>query len=182
MLKSKIKKYIGLFGGTFNPIHYGHLKMARAAQKKFKLDVVYFIPNGNPPHRKKDLLPAKKRYDLVKKAIKGKKHFEVLDIEIKKRKPSYTIDTIKELLQSTIHDPRFTFFLIGQDAFEKLDTWKKIDELVKLVEFIVFPRRDLRPQVSTKYRIPKIKNLKYHLLKVKPINISGSEVRKKMKK
>jgi nicotinate-nucleotide adenylyltransferase len=197
------RKNVGLFGGTFNPIHYGHLKMAEAAKKKFKLDIIYFIPNGNPPHRKKDLLPAKKRYDLVKKAIYGKKHFEALDIEIKKKRPSYTIDTVKFLL-STINHEQSTYFLIGQDAFEKLGTWKKIDRLVELIEFIVFPRlphhviavgadcnlpKDKaiskvnlkKNNKNHEYRIPKIKNLKYHLLKTKPINISGSEVRKKMK-
>jgi len=208
-LRQKIKrKKVGLFGGTFNPIHYGHLKMAEAAKKKFKLDIIYFIPNGNPPHRKKDLLPVKKRYDLVKKAIKGKKYFEVLDIEIKKKKPSYTIDTVKSLLSTMNHKP-ITYFLIGQDAFEKLDTWKKADGLGELVEFIVFPRlphhviarSDSDEAISKmnlrktkvdchasfhsarndEYRIPKIKKLKYHLLKTKPINISGSEVRKKMK-
>src|SRR3989338_4477384 len=91
---------IGLFGGTFNPIHYGHLKMAEATRKEYKLDIVYFIPCGTPPHKsKKDLLPAKKRLELVKKAIKGKKYFKVLDVEIKKKKPCYTIDTVKEFLQ-----------------------------------------------------------------------------------
>lgn len=163
---------IGLFGGTFNPIHDGHLQMAESARKKCKLDIVYFIPNGRPPHKRKDLLPAKKRYQLVKNAIKGKKYFKVLDIETKNKKPSYTIDTINELFQSIIYHPRSIFFLIGQDAFEKLDTWYKASELVKLVKFIVFPRG--------KHKIipPKIKNLKYCLLKVKQINISAKQIRK----
>lgn len=185
-LKSLKARRIGLFGGTFNPIHYGHLKMADEARKSFKLDIVYFIPNGNPPHKKKELLPAKKRYELVKKAIKGNKYFQVLDVEIKKKKPSYTIDTVKKFLNSKIlrfpnpqshlpHSPHLFYFLIGQDAFEELETWNKVDELVKLVEFIVFPR-------GKKKIIPsKIKNLKWKALKVKPINISGKEVRKSLK-
>ena len=89
------EKHIGLFGGTFNPIHIGHIKMAEAARKEYKLDVVYFSPCGIPPHKlKKDLLPGEKRYTLIQKAIKGKKYFKVLDIEIIKKKPCYTIDTI----------------------------------------------------------------------------------------
>src|SRR3990167_8941860 len=78
---------IGLFGGTFNPIHIGHIKMAEAAKKEYKLNCVYFIPCGIPPHKPKEkMLPAKLRYSLVKEAIKGKKYFEVLDIEIRKKK------------------------------------------------------------------------------------------------
>lgn len=181
MTKLKTKKNkIGLFGGTFNPVHYGHLKMADEARKQFKLDVVYFIPNGNPPHRKKNLLSAKKRYELVKSAIKGNKYFEVLDIEIKKKKPSYTIDTVKELILSwrvfssllPFSPSPVLFFLIGQDAFEQLETWHKSEDLVKLVIFIVFPRGE------KKIKPPKIKNLKWKKLKTKPINISASELRK----
>ncbi len=173
----RLVKNIGIFGGTFNPIHFGHLKMAEAARKKFKLDIVYFIPNGNPPHRKKDLLPAKKRYKLVKEAVAKNKYFDVLDIEIKKKGSSYTVDTVKEFnLSINVDKDCKIYFLIVQDAFEKLNTWKKTDELVKMVEFIVFPRG------KNKIKIPKIKNLRFHLLKVKPIDISGSEVRKKLTK
>lgn len=180
-LSVSCSKRIGLFGGTFNPIHLGHLKMAEEARKKFKLDIVYFIPNGNPPHRKKDLLSAKKRYELVKNAIKGNKHFKVLDIEIKKKKPSYTVDTVKELISlplsplPPIPSPPSLFFLIGQDAFEELDTWHKVKELVKLVEFIVFPRG------KKKITPPQIKNLQWKALKAKPINISGEKIRKSLK-
>lgn len=169
-------KRVGLFGGTFNPIHYGHLKMADEARKKFKLDIVFFIPNGNPPHKKKDLLPAKKRYQLVKNAIKENKYFKVLDIEVKKKKPSYTIDTVKKLIENQRTRDPILFFLIGQDAFEKLETWHKVDKLVKLVKFIVFPRgkKKIKPP-------KKIKNLRWEPLKTKPIDLSGKEVRKSFK-
>lgn len=174
MIKKKQSR-IGLFGGTFNPIHFGHLKMADEARKKFKLDIIYFIPNGNPPHRKKDILPAKKRYQLVKNAIKENKYFKVIDIETKNKKPSYTVDTLKKLLQADICESQVTYFLIGQDAFEELEIWHKIDELVKLVKFIVFPRG------KKKIKPPKIKNLQWKALKTKPINISAKEIRKSFK-
>lgn len=170
------QKRIGLFGGTFNPIHFGHIEMAENARKKFKLDIVYFIPNGNPPHKKKDLLPAKKRYSLVKKAIEKKKYFEVLDVEIKEKKQAYTVNTVKKLTENPDLFSCHLFFLIGQDAFEKLNTWKKPDELAKLVQFIVFPRGE------NKIAPPNIKNLKWKLLKVKPINISAKEIRRKIEK
>ena len=168
-------KKIGLFGGTFNPIHIGHIKMAEAARKEYKLDVVYFIPCGIPPHKsKKDLLPAKKRFELVKKAIRGKIYFKILDIEIKKKKPCYTVDTICELFVGKGRDPSLqAFFLIGQDEFEKLHTWNKTNQLAKLVTFLVLPR------LPKKIKLPNIKKLKWHLVHTKPINISSTEIRKK---
>ena len=206
---------IGLFGGTFNPIHIGHIKMAEAARKEYKLSVVYFIPCGVPPHKsKKDLLSAKIRYELVKKAIKGKKYFKVLDIEIKKKKPAYTIDTIKMLMGLTQSSqggypslrippsvylrsgypplltilrkswlnkkffPHFFFFLIGQDEFEKLHTWNKASELAKMVTFLVLPRTK---KGFKRFKLPKIRNLKWSLVHTKTIDISASEIRKKLK-
>ena len=165
---------IGIFGGTFNPIHNGHLKMAEAARKEYKLSCVYFIPSGNPPHKSKEkLLSAKIRFALVQKAIKNKKYFKILDIEIKKRKPCYTIDTIRKLSVGIDRDQYLRlYFLIGQDAFEKLHTWKDSEKLAKMVIFLVFPRK--------KIKTPKIKGLKWQMVHTKPVNISGREIRKKI--
>src|SRR3990167_10676833 len=107
---------IGLFGGTFNPIHNGHIKMAEAARKEYKLSSVYFIPSGIPHHRTKDLYPVKLRYEMVSKAIKDKTYFKVLDIEIKKKKKAYTIDTIKQFcVGAYCSKPLLLYFLIGAD-------------------------------------------------------------------
>ena len=178
---------IGLFGGTFNPVHHGHIKMAEVARKEYKLKVIYFIPCGIPPHKpKKDLLPAKKRLELLKKAIKGKKYFKILDIEIKKKKPCYTIDTIKALInkKNSILNTQYSilFFLIGQDEFENLHTWNKTNQLAKLITFLVLPRVGARPMCLPKVKIPKVKNLKWHLVHTKPINISSTEIRKQQQK
>lgn len=167
-------KRIGLFGGTFNPIHHGHLKMAEVARKEYKLSCVYFIPCGIPPHKsKKDLMPAKTRYKLIKKALKEKNYFKISDIEIRKKKPCYTIDTIKLLLR-TCSSKFLPYFLIGQDEFEKLHTWNKANELAKLVTFLVLPRH------SKKIKLPKIKNLKWFKVHTRPINISSTEIRDKL--
>ncbi|OGI20457.1 MAG: nicotinate (nicotinamide) nucleotide adenylyltransferase [Candidatus Melainabacteria bacterium RIFCSPHIGHO2_02_FULL_34_12] len=166
---------IGLFGGTFNPIHNGHLQMADKALKEYKLSKVYFIPCGIPPHKKiKDLLPAKLRYKLVKDAIKGKKYFKVLDIEVKKKKPCYTIDTVKTLV-GTSRDWSLLYFLIGQDEFENLKTWNKPNELAKLVTFLVLPRS------LKKIKPPKIKNLQWSPVHTKLIDISSTEIRRNIK-
>ena len=170
-------KKIGIFGGTFNPIHHGHLKMAEVARREYKLSYVYFMPCGIPPHKsKRGLLPAKLRYELVKKAIKGKKYFKVLDIEIKKKKPAYTINTIKRLVRACYSKPQQLYFLIGQDEFEDLHTWNKPDELAKMITFLVLPRK------SRKINPPKVKTLKWFKVHTKLINISSSEIRKQQQK
>ena len=178
-------KRIGLFGGTFNPIHIGHIKMAEAARKEYKLDIVYFIPCGIPPHKsKKDLLPTKVRLELVKKAVRRKKYFKVLDIEIKKCKgllqqaPNYTIDTIlsvRGMLVTNKNLPNF-YFLIGQDEFENLHTWHKAKELVKLVTFLVLPRK-IKKNKKKKVR-SQILGLRSKLVHTRTIDISSTEVRK----
>lgn len=204
-IAGSLHRRFGILGGTFNPIHNGHLQMAEAAKKQFKLDVVYFIPCGIPPHKSHTkMLPAKLRYRLVKEAIRelnkttnrrygvSAKKYEVLDIEIKKKKPCYTIDTIKELLKRAgepanrrigkrvprrLADPphRRFFFLIGQDEFEKLHTWKKPNELAKLVTFLVLPRS------LKKIKPPKIKNLQWLPVHTKLIDISSTKIRENIK-
>ena len=189
MARLKNLNRIALFGGTFNPIHHGHLKMAEAARKEYKLDVIYFIPCGIPPHKsKKDLLPAKLRMKLLKESIQGKKYFKVLDIEIKKKKPCYTVDTIRELYVGIGRDQSLQlFFLIGQDEFEDLHTWHKPKELAKMVTFLVLPRVGATPKClpkknnnRNKMKIPKVKNLQWFKVHRKPINISSSQIRENM--
>jgi len=185
-------KRIGIFGGTFNPIHVGHLKMAEAARKEYKLSCIYFIPCGIPPHKsnvriygRMSLLSARLRYKLVKEAVKNKKYFKVLDIEIKKKKPAYTVDTVLSLrgvkqrsnLKNLIRLPRQKlYFLIGADEFEKLHTWNKPSKLAGLVTFLVLPRppKNIKP--------PKIKNLKWYMVHTRPVKISSTEIRNKIEK
>lgn len=150
--------------------------MAEAARKQFKLDVVYFIPCGIPPHKPEGkMLPKKFRYELVKKAIKNKKYFKVLDIEIKKRSPAYTIETIKRINSYHLPLTTYLYFLVGADEFQRLSSWKKPNELAKLVHFLVLPRH------SKNIKPPKVKNLKWSLVHTRSINISSSEIRKKLK-
>ncbi len=125
---------IGIFGGTFNPIHSGHLMIAEFLREELKLDKVLFIPTGNPPH--KDLnVSAIDRYKMVKRAIKTNDKFEVTDIETKRENLSYTVDTIREL--KLIYRNAKLYFLIGLDTLFQLRTWKKIDELSKEIDFAV---------------------------------------------
>lgn len=128
-----MKKY-GIFGGTFNPIHSGHLMIAEYLREEMNLDKVIFIPTGNPPH--KDLkISAIDRYNMVKRAISSNDKFEVTDIETKREKLSYTVDTIKEL-KLILKDVKL-YFLIGLDTLFQLRTWKLFGELSKEIDFVV---------------------------------------------
>ncbi len=131
---------IGILGGTFDPVHLGHLALARSAQSQFSLDQVLFIPVYAPPH-KRDVPPrasAKDRYEMVLLAINDEPFFGVSDLEIKRKGISYTSDTIAELEKQY---PQAVFYLIlGEDAFEGIDTWHKAQEIKKKVRFLVAQR------------------------------------------
>ncbi len=128
-----MKKY-GIFGGSFNPIHYGHLMICEYIKEEMGLDKVIFIPTGNPPH--KDLgVSAEDRYEMVKLAISPNPDFEISDIETTRVNLSYTVDTIRELKK--IYKEEKLYFLIGLDSLFQLKTWKKIDDLSQEIEFVV---------------------------------------------
>lgn len=133
-------KRIGILGGTFNPIHSGHLAMAQAALDSLNLDRVYFVPSFLPPHKDvKDLASAEDRYEMVKRAVEINSKFEASDFEIKKGGRSYSIDTVK-FFRSKLSTNDKLYFIIGQDSYNTLSNWKNIDELITLVEFVVINR------------------------------------------
>ncbi|OGX26841.1 MAG: nicotinate (nicotinamide) nucleotide adenylyltransferase [Omnitrophica WOR_2 bacterium RIFCSPHIGHO2_01_FULL_48_9] len=131
---------IGLLGGTFNPIHIGHLTMAQVAMERMNLDKIIFIPSCIPPHKKiKNLAAARHRYNMVRLALQGNPDFAVSNFEIQKAGKSYSIDTVRYFRKKY---PRGTklFFIIGADALAGLRDWKNIDQLLKLVTFVVVNR------------------------------------------
>ena len=130
---------IGLFGGTFDPPHKGHIELAKKVLENFDLSKIIFIPAGNPPH-KQDVEKTDKlhRYQMVKLATAGFSQFEVSDFDIKNEKPNYSYITIdhfkKEYPTSEI------FFIIGADSLRDLPLWKNYKELLTMCTFIVVPR------------------------------------------
>lgn len=128
-----MKKY-GIFGGSFNPIHYGHLMICEYIKEEMGLDKVIFIPTGNPPHKEIGV-SAEDRYEMVKLAISPNPDFEISDIETTRVKLSYTVDTIRELKK--IYKEEKLYFLIGLDSLFQLKTWKKIGDLSQEIEFVV---------------------------------------------
>ena len=131
---------IGLFGGTFDPIHFGHLRAALEVKEGFELDQIFIIPTALPPHKTRDeITAASDRLKMVELAVAGHLGFTVSDVELKRPGASYTIDTIYHFKRSLPEDTGI-FFISGLDAFLEIDTWKSHRELLEQVSFIVITR------------------------------------------
>lgn len=146
---------IGILGGTFNPIHLGHLHIAEQAREKLKLDKILFIPTGDPPHKPLETLaPAHHRLEMVKLATKGTPHFAVSDLEATSSETCYTIDTLHALKKQMQGE---LFFLVGLDAFMDFPTWKSSEQLLSETNFIVISRPGIRfSQIKTLPKLPPI--------------------------
>lgn len=131
---------VGLFGGSFNPIHFGHLRACEEVREALGLDLVYFVPAASPPHKiEGELASAEHRLQMVRLATKGNRYFMVSDLEVRRLGRSYTVDTARHFL-SNLRQPATLFLLMGADLFVELDTWKEADELVKLCNIAVHQR------------------------------------------
>jgi nicotinate-nucleotide adenylyltransferase len=126
-----------VFGGSFNPIHLGHLLMADEMLERLGLDRVVFVPAAAPPHKPASLLaPAEHRYEMVRLAVDGHAGFEVSDIELRRRGPSFTVDTL-EALAGAADD---LFLLVGSETFLDLLSWRQPRRIVELARLVVVPR------------------------------------------
>jgi nicotinate-nucleotide adenylyltransferase len=134
-----LSQKLGILGGTFNPIHYGHLAAAEEVRDRLKLDRILFIPSFLPPHKREEVLPhADLRMEMVRFATKDNPSFEVSDIEIKRGGRSYTIDTIEALRQA--FPGTELYFITGLDSFLEIQTWRQWERLLSLCSFVVIPR------------------------------------------
>lgn len=130
---------IGVFGGTFDPIHFGHLQLAEQAIKEVKLSKLLFIPAAKPPHKNGIITPIEHRLAMLELVCEGSKHFSCSSIEAELPKPSYTVDTLVELIKRYPGDAEL-YFIIGGDAFLDLMTWKSYTEILSMVQIVVSPR------------------------------------------
>lgn len=174
-----MKKY-GIFGGSFNPIHYGHLMICEYIKEEMGLDKVIFIPTGNPPHKEIGV-SAEDRYEMVRLAISPNPDFEISDIETTRVNLSYTVDTIRELKK--IYKEEKLYFLIGLDSLFQLKTWKKIGDLSQEIEFVVA----LRPGYINKEEINREIDFlrenfgtKINLIKTPLYEISSTDLRERI--
>lgn len=180
----KIKRIrIGIMGGTFNPIHGGHLALARAARKEFALDQIIFIPSGNPPHKvPSEVIDKEHRFKMVKLAIKEKKNYTASRIELDRAGFSYAVDTFTALKRKYGKAAKL-FYIMGLDSINEILEWRKPLELFKLCEFIVGTRPGTK--IRTFRRLVKFPPLqkevdKIHLMELRE-NISASDVRERLK-
>ena len=176
-------KPIAILGGSFNPVHYGHLKMAEAAMESTHFSKVLFIPTGTPYHKEqKDLLPFADRLKLLELAIEKYPDFDCSPIEGERDGNSYTIDTVRELLRQ---NPTNSYsLLIGTDQFLTLRSWHKIIELGQLVDFYI-ANRNGEMSFSTfqkeKEALEKEFSLHCKLFSMPAIDLSSTEIRNRLK-
>lgn len=169
-----------LFGGSFDPIHIGHIEAAKKAIEKLNIDKVIFIPTNQTPLKSNNLVASNKdRYNMILKSIKENKKLDVSDYEIKKQDVSYTYNTVKHFKQ--IYKEDELYFLIGTDRVKDLEKWYNIDKLKNLITFIFVPRNN----ENLKEIIAKndfLKKINYVILELPIIEISSSYIREKLKK
>ncbi|OGP89332.1 MAG: nicotinate (nicotinamide) nucleotide adenylyltransferase [Deltaproteobacteria bacterium RBG_16_48_10] len=147
MKKEAVDKRIGLFGGTFNPIHLGHLRGAEEIWQAFQLEEVIFIPSSIPPHKVTEkVMEAKHRLEMVKLATSSNPHFSTSDLELSRPGRSFSVDTIRFFRER--HQDTF-FFILGGDAFVEIETWKDFQNLFSLCHLIVMARPGSQKNISS---------------------------------
>jgi nicotinate-nucleotide adenylyltransferase len=156
---------IGIYGGTFDPIHHGHLILAREARELFEFEKIIFVPAAVSPFKSSPAASAQVRLSMLRAAIEGEPGFELDDCELRRPPPSYTIDTIEEIRSRKCEAQ--IFCLIGEDNLPTLERWHRFDELRKAVQFIVLDRT-WTPQ---DHRYPIVH---------RKIDISATEIRKRV--
>lgn len=191
---------IGLFGGTFNPVHLGHLRTTLEVKEELGLDRVVLIPSALPPHKKPDnMASARDRLEMLRIAARDNPDFLISDIELMREGPSFTIDTVNHF-RSLYQSNARLYFIIGSDAFLELNTWKSHIELLKSIPFVVMMRPVSRcleaadlfagfhdfllEKISHQYTWNKPKNRYDHpnmssiyIRNVTPLDISSTKIR-----
>ncbi len=184
---------LGLFGGTFNPIHLGHLRAAVEVREAFNLDRLLLIPSAHPPHKMADhVASAEDRLEMVRLAIHGEPSLEASDVELARPGLSYTIETLR-YFQEQFGSESDIHFIVGQDAFSEITTWKSYQALFVTAHFIVMtrPRSKLssledfiHTQISAEYQYDPASNLFSHpqwctifCLNITQLDISATKIR-----
>jgi nicotinate-nucleotide adenylyltransferase len=164
---------LGLFGGSFNPVHLGHLLVAQAAREELALDRVVFIPAAHSPFKPEtELAPAAARLQLLRLALAGESRFEIDEQELARGGVSYTIDTVRDYAR------RFAgahlHYLIGTDLVAQLPAWRDAESLARLVEFVLIPRPgEAPPTLPAPFRLRPLRGF--------PLGVSASQIRERVR-
>jgi nicotinate-nucleotide adenylyltransferase len=189
-------KKVGVFGGTFNPIHYGHLRAAEEVSEILQLDQVIFVPSANPPHKHTLEIPAaEKRMQMIELAVQNHPRFLSSDIEIRRGGRSYSVDTLRQFRRQ-LPKSRLLYFILGLDAFLEIRSWRDYREIFLLANLAVISRpgcqvtsyRETFPVEIRRefcYDFPHriyvhTSGSSVHFLRIPGLEISASEIREKL--
>jgi len=156
MGKKSAGKRIGIMGGTFDPVHIGHLFIAEQARETFELNLVLFIPTGYPPHKQTSGVTGQQRVHMLELAVQDNPFFQVSSMEVKRKGTTYSIDTLTEL--RAVYPEDELYFIIGGDTLLELETWRSFEKAAGMCRFIVYERpgygwQDMRKEAQ------RLKNL-----------------------
>ena len=184
-------EFIGIFGGTFDPVHKGHTEIIKNLFELIPLDKVIVIPNGIPPHRQASV-SSEERLKMVSSAFKSSDKVVIDNREIKKKDPSYAISTLRELIEENLEHS--LVWIMGSDAFAEIDSWYQWEDFIKMINIIVMVRPNHEiPIESEAYKLLQRSQTidkdsltsgkeKILLLKIRPIEISSTDIRNKIYK
>jgi nicotinate-nucleotide adenylyltransferase len=170
----------GIMGGTFNPIHMGHLIAAEEVCCKLKLDRIVFIPTGNPPHKSKsEVISSRQRYEMTVLAAANNEKFIVSDIETNRKGLCYSYDTLSKL--NNLYPDNEFYFIIGFDTLKELDTWKKINEVFIMCRFVVVNRDNNEFEMNEEIKAKKAHyGADIDIVRIPSIDISSTDIRKRI--
>lgn len=176
---------IGLLGGSFNPIHVGHLVLAEEARQRLGLQRVLFVPTAVSPHKLgKSHAPAEDRLRMVQLAIAGSPAFEASDVELRRQGPSYSIDTVRQLREQS--EGRWDIhFLVGADTLPELPAWHRVGELADLCRFVVFSRPggslDALEPLRAALREDQVAAIAARRFEMPLIGVSSTDIRRRVR-
>jgi nicotinate-nucleotide adenylyltransferase len=184
-LRSTMSKRIGLYGGSFNPIHIGHLIIARSVGEALDLDRVIFLPSGQPPHKRaSDLIDPVHRGEMVRLAVEADSLFEVSDYDLTRDGPCYTFDAVTHFSAEMPDDAKLCW-IIGADSLVELATWHRVAELVELCDVVTAARCGWeQPDLSclrSALSEDQIHRLEQGVLETPRIEISASGIRQRIR-
>lgn len=173
---------LGVFGGTFDPVHFGHLLLAEQCREQCALDEVLFIPAGSPPHKQTQAItPAKARLEMLELAIGGHEQFRIDRRELQKVTPSFTYETLAELhAEDASHE---LFFLMGADSLRDFPTWREPGKILNLATLAVVNRGDQPPPdlAPSRELQGNANDLRVKLVTMPDVDISSSDIRRRVR-
>jgi nicotinate-nucleotide adenylyltransferase len=177
---------LGLYGGSFDPVHAGHLHVARTAQSARALEHVVFVPAARPPHKPSRVLASgEERLAMLEIALRGEPAWSISSIELERSGPSYTVDTVRALpSRLRLHPQARIHLLLGSDNLDGLERWREVEALLELAEPVVVDRGDLEPalleRLARALSPATFARLEAGLLVAPPVRVSASELRARL--